>query len=1159
MNWLPLVETSFSTRLCLTLLHSLWQFAALVALVWCVERIWLQRSVEKRYTLYVSSLLLGLLALPLTFGMLGESETINVAAHNSATAIQAPRTDLTPVESAAVVSVEPNTIVQKTNLVGTPNAEVSLQTEPVVRSSSFDWQPLTPWIVVGYVAGVLLMLIRLLASMLQVNRLSKKATQITEGPLVAALQSLTREWSIKVAPVLAVTSDLLVPTVVGLVRPMILLPTAVISGLTPRELELIVVHELAHVRRHDLWVNLLQRLTETLLFFNPALWYLSRRISVLREFCCDELTCLQNVTTSESEQKLHYATALLRVVELSRPGLATNLELTTLAADGHAPSEIRRRVARLFGEPLREPLRLTRGMTYAAIAFFVIGGPALWSTYAENRDVPKNVQEESVTTAEPRLSALPTSKKRVSKAPEAIENTHLSGRIVLEDGSPATTKGFLYFESRNGSNQRSGTVGQFQDQFSTSVLPGMVSLRYFPENYAPVFVEPFSAKPGEKRTNISIILKPGFSHRLKIRGQNGENIPEATVIVQPRWNGDVHGPNYPLQTDAAGSLLLEHLADIDYAISVTAPGYEPLDVKSQNFRPSDVTLLTLTPSQKATGVVLDTKGNPLADAQLFLKHGINREGESHLYSGSKNGFWGKPVGTTDERGRFELNQLVKDSHYLFIVEAKNGARAIVTNIQAGLDVQIVMPARRDLKVEITGDLSQLPKHRGKPFVSLRQRIDFRPTPNHQYGELVGEDIPIEITDEGGIADFQGLAIDLKQGKSKQQVEVSLNYPRGPKKIVEIAPDQTTVVQFELPKKPDSETSNEKSTSVKETQSEKETTSKVTQPAAKLSFVIAKHVILLEGKEIITWDEIDEFFKTLPDTSLIRPAFYFTRGAMTSNRYQSAKDKMWELTRKYKFAGHSEGSMWPRTDFRYDRIKTAADVKPDPQHKMAGTIVDQKGAPIEEAEVALILPADASIPYRTYHIALVLGRIRNRLQHVMTLSDSRGQYALYPPPGEKYYLLAMHPEAGFTLVRSDQMPADGQIKLLPWAGLKTELGEVPDEIQTVNLTNRIEASAGWPEVVFNQYWDDLPQEMKDKGFVYNQIPPIYMANVNRSFRQPDGGGISLPGASVSLLPGEKRELGLGPLSKQQRAQLDSMRNFSRERRRKAEEQRNKAQK
>ena len=165
---------------------------------------------------------------------------------------------------------------------------------------------------------------------------------------------------------LARSQQITVPKIIGLVRPTILLPAAAVIGLSTSELEMVLAHELAHIRRHDMWVNLLQRLAEAVLFFNPALWYLSRRTSSLREFCCDELTCGE-LTKSGEETRTRYARALLKVVEVSirtaanrsKGRLHESSELASLAASGKSPSELRRRVAHLFGEELREPIRLT--------------------------------------------------------------------------------------------------------------------------------------------------------------------------------------------------------------------------------------------------------------------------------------------------------------------------------------------------------------------------------------------------------------------------------------------------------------------------------------------------------------------------------------------------------------------------------------------------------------------------------------------------------------------------------------------------------------------------------------------------------------------------------------------------------------------------------
>jgi len=91
---------------------------------------------------------------------------------------------------------------------------------------------------------------------------------------------------------------------VGLWRPLILLPASWLTEMTPEVLEAVISHELAHVRRWDLWVNLLQRLTETLLFYHPAVWWLSRRVSLEREKCTDELA------VAATGEPLMYATAL---------------------------------------------------------------------------------------------------------------------------------------------------------------------------------------------------------------------------------------------------------------------------------------------------------------------------------------------------------------------------------------------------------------------------------------------------------------------------------------------------------------------------------------------------------------------------------------------------------------------------------------------------------------------------------------------------------------------------------------------------------------------------------------------------------------------------------------------------------------------------------
>jgi hypothetical protein len=109
-----------------------------------------------------------------------------------------------------------------------------------------------------------------------------------------------------------------VPTAIGAFRPVILFPASVFTGLPSRGLEALIAHELAHVRRHDYLVNLLQTMTETLLFYHPAVWWVSARVRADREQCCDDLAI---AATGDART---YARALMRLEEMrgGRPTLA---------------------------------------------------------------------------------------------------------------------------------------------------------------------------------------------------------------------------------------------------------------------------------------------------------------------------------------------------------------------------------------------------------------------------------------------------------------------------------------------------------------------------------------------------------------------------------------------------------------------------------------------------------------------------------------------------------------------------------------------------------------------------------------------------------------------------------------------------------------------
>jgi beta-lactamase regulating signal transducer with metallopeptidase domain len=146
------------------------------------------------------------------------------------------------------------------------------------------------WLPVVWVSGVPLMLLMFLAGLIGAQRLREQADRLVGKRLVGRLDRLCMVMGVRRGRVVvAVSRAVRAPILVGLFKPMILLPVALLSELTPQQLELILVHELAHVRRWDNLVNLIQRVAEGLLFFHPAVWVVSRWLRLEREHCCDAI------------------------------------------------------------------------------------------------------------------------------------------------------------------------------------------------------------------------------------------------------------------------------------------------------------------------------------------------------------------------------------------------------------------------------------------------------------------------------------------------------------------------------------------------------------------------------------------------------------------------------------------------------------------------------------------------------------------------------------------------------------------------------------------------------------------------------------------------------------------------------------------------------
>lgn len=412
-------------RLCMTLLHSLWQMALLAMLAGGMRLLLKRKRDQISYLIHSGALILGLVALPLTYSLLAsktpvlanDTQIVTTVAQSPATTLLEPLSlDASPMQLVTADNTDPAT---------SPLSRSDSQAEAAPETTANSWQQFAPWLVVVYLIGVLTMLIRLASSAFRVEQIRSTAIAIKDGSVFESLRKLSDSWSLKAAPALAHGEQVIVPKVVGLLKPTILLPTSALTGMQPEALELILAHELAHVRRLDLWVNLLQRLAESALFFNPAMWWLSRQTSMLREYCCDDQACstMTASITDTDEPELRYAQALLQCVQLNSGKQIQHA--SALAASGSSPSELRRRVARLFGEPLREPFRLSRGGSLSLLLGIIV----LTSSWAWAK---KTISEDNKEATRQLHSA-------VIQDPDRIEGLIKKGADVDDVDSRGTT------------------------------------------------------------------------------------------------------------------------------------------------------------------------------------------------------------------------------------------------------------------------------------------------------------------------------------------------------------------------------------------------------------------------------------------------------------------------------------------------------------------------------------------------------------------------------------------------------------------------------------------------------------------------------------------------------------------------------------------------
>jgi bla regulator protein BlaR1 len=340
-----------------TLLHSIWQAALLAAGAALGFYLLRRHSAQARYTLGV--------------GVLGTQILASVATY----LYYLP----SPIEKTAVSALATYTSAATLAHYSSPIAPL-----PTLMKIQLWLAAHLNELVVCWFIGVGILLVRFAGGWFYLERLRFASRPLKDQVLHTRFGVLVAKLNISRSVELRETARIVTPMVVGVLQPVVLVPIGLMAGLSVQQVEAILAHELAHIRRHDYFVNLVQSFVEVVYFFHPALWWLSDRIRAEREHCCDDLAM------SVCNDRMSLAHALVRVAEFRHESLLV------VAFAANKPLLLRR-VRRVLGVSEPSSRRLSGYLPMAFVLLSLLVGVSVYAFQEEetksDRPSPVKVQE----------------------------------------------------------------------------------------------------------------------------------------------------------------------------------------------------------------------------------------------------------------------------------------------------------------------------------------------------------------------------------------------------------------------------------------------------------------------------------------------------------------------------------------------------------------------------------------------------------------------------------------------------------------------------------------------------------------------------------------------------------------------------------------------
>lgn len=534
-----------------------------------------------------------------------------------------------------------------------------------------------PLFVLAWAAGVLVLSLWNLGGWVALHRLKARTARPAGDALHQTAQKLCRRLGLAAGVGLAESAAVFSPLVIGAFKPLILLPASVLSELPPAQIESVLAHELAHVRRHDYLVNLLQTAIETLLFYHPAVWWISRRIRAERENCCDD------IALSLTHDRVTYVRALAAVAGARPPALAA-------AAGGRVLFRVRRILGLPEQSAARAPRWLSGAVALALLLALVVSASlrvpaagakaaALPTTQPSGMEVTVTDQATGLPLADvelhtvmhvrqPPVTTDANGRARIALPPDTValnlwakksgyvptvahwdttrghdliparfsirleRGTSIGGTVVDEHGAPI--RGVtVCVAARSPERKAAAPVSTqvYDDAFVTDergkwrcdIIPKdaeEVSLRLSHPDFASDQIYGQSGRPTLDQLRAmsdTLVLKEGVTVAGRVLETSGTPIMRARVVLGQNSLG-LHAPE--TRSDAGGRFVLRHCRTDERAVLVaTADGHAP---EVRQFRLNqDVKNLEvrLSAAKPLVVRVVDPQGRPLPGTRLFIQ------------------------------------------------------------------------------------------------------------------------------------------------------------------------------------------------------------------------------------------------------------------------------------------------------------------------------------------------------------------------------------------------------------------------------------------------------------------------------------------------------------------------------------------------------------